>query len=283
MKRLALAMVVALACLAGLASEASAGTSRFRLFFAPYGYRTRAACLLLQQFAPQGWGQQQADPATLLLLQKIADQQAAMATQLQIAAATQQQRQAPATDPALLAAITQLSGQLASHQDRVLAALEAGRISDRENTDRLRQMIADQNQLLAALSKLPVTPAPAPTVVVIPPAGGSGAAVAGVIQPLPSPGTIQALPGPGGSLQLVPPAGGSLQAVPGPGGSLQILPGGVKPPDNGTKPGAGVTIQPVPGGGGIQIVPDGGPMQPLPKEGIIPIPGTSFRYRTVYR
>lgn len=258
--------------------------------------KMRNARCLVQQIVPATTAQ--ADPMTISLLTRIADQQGQLLTATQVAAVAQQQ---PRTDPQMVMLLQQLSNQ----QERILAAIQQGKTSDPALTAMLQQMVLGQQQLLSAIQNQPRTncppgctcpvlppthPGTTPAVVVVPPATGTNPGTA--IQTLPAPGaTLQTLPLPGGALQVLPPAGGSLQAVPGPGGSLQVLPGGVTPPKGTTPtagatpgvtplPGGGAVIQPVPGGGGIQVLPvnPSEPMQPLPGAGTPT--GTVFRTTT---
>lgn len=282
MKRL-----ITILCLVGLlapplaASEPEAVLTAYRpgLLRVPVSYRLRLrrACLLSYYYAaPAGqWG----DPLTVSLLTRIADQQQAMATQLMML-----QRPVQA-DPSLLAMLQ----QLVSGQDRVLAAINEGKVSDAETKGVLQSMVAGQQQLILQLQQQasrpappPVVvtpPAPAPTpppVVVVPPSSGGSVVTlppaGGGVQGLPGPGgALQALPGAGGSIQVLPPAGGSLQALPGPGGSIQVLPGGTPPP-------AGTTPAIPPAGTTPALPGSGNPMAPLPAAGgLIPIVPTQSR------
>ena len=254
-----------------------------------YSLRLRSpSCFFFQQQQLPYPQQAGPDATTIALLTRIADQQAAMATQMMLL--NQQNRQVPFDNN-----LAQTLQSLALGQERVIAALQAGRVTDPALVALLNQMVSGQQSILATIQgyiSRPLTP-PAPPIVIAPPApivvtppSGGLPPAGGHLQPLPGVGgQLQVLPGPGGSLQLIPPAGGSLQALPGPGGSIQVLPGGVMPP-LGTPPSippAGGTPGLPPAGGIPGLPPFGSPMTPLPGAGdgiqIIPVgPLVPHRY-----
>lgn len=250
----------------------------------------RAHCWTVIQQA--GIGTPAADPTTVALLSRISTQQEILAQQLIALQARPLTVGPTGPDPTLVALVQQLVVQ----QDRVLTAVQQGRVSDPAVTGLLQQLVTGQQQLLVAISSIPrpapcpalppivVTPSPNPTPIVVTPPTVVPIPAAGLGALPGAGGALQVIPGPGGSISVLPGPGGTLQAIPGPGGTIQVLPGGVAAPGGSKPPDSGGTIIQIPGGG--SVIPSlpgvGSPMTPLPGVGGS-IPGPSYRQSTVYR
>ena len=278
-------MLVGLLAPPALAQSRSSWAFRIlSLFRGNATYKTR--CLILGG----GSVRAEADPVTVALLQRIADQQAQM-VQNQLLAGQQIRPVGP--DPQL----AMLMAQLSAREDRIVDAINANRIEAAGNIALMKEMIAGQQQMIALQQQMltalqaQTKPTSIPPIIITPlpqaplsPSPGTVPTPGSGLSTIPNPGAgVSSIPGPGGSVTLIPSPGGSLSAIPEPGGSLHILPGGVKPPD--ARPEVKPDAKVVPGAGnplgGLPGI--GLPMTPLPLPGDIPggIPvpgGTVYKF-----